>query len=500
MNFPQNLSEMDYKLNQKMTSSKNSTNHDIFKGISSNQMTVNFSKDESNSNSVDLRNNKISNLKQKAYISTYDIENEKENEEEEEEEINSDEYVSSTMLDVDTNTYINMTNNAVVTNKEDKNKTKINSKNKNNSLTQGKLKIKENDNNINDILLNNIQTIENEKEIEIRKNTNDNNVTIKTNKENYKKANSNNSNDNNEVKKAHHHNNKSDYFINNRPSSIIKEKKNNSNNSNSKDKKGIFTPNNDSKKKFKILRDMIFKKLDQYQNKNIYNVGQSNTINIIENAEDNKIYIENDNYNYNDNNMISINNDIIKVDMGGVDKSKRNKTSRITNNNSISIISNNSNKNISVKAGQPLNIRENNNNKKNKINIYNKNIIKEIDTINIDDPKFEMIPQSIKKIKTQGRIGKIVYSNQNKKNNFVYISNNSNNINTNSNRNFNSPLIKKNNRISPQNCINNVEYFNSICTHKNKKVDENNNLKHNNIHSLKNLKSESLQKNKKSIF
>ena len=490
MNFPQNLSDMDYKINQKMASSKNSTNHDIFKGVPSNQMTINFSKDESNSNSVDLKNNKINNLKQKAYISTYDNENEKENEEVEEEEINSDEYVSSTMLDVDTNTYINMTNNTVVSNKEDKNNNKINNKNKNSIFTQGKLKIKENDTNINDILLNNIQTIENEKEIEIRKNTNDN-ITIKTNKANYKKTNSNNSNDNNEMKKSHHHNNKSDYFINNRPSSITKDKKNNSNNSNSKDKKGIFTPNNDSKKKFKILRDMIFKKLDQYQNKNIYNAGQSNTINIIENIEDNK----NDNENEIDNNMISINNDIVKVDMG-VDKSKRNKTSRMTNNNSISIISNNSNKNISVKAGQQQNMRENNNNKKkNKINIYNKNIIKEIDTMNIDDQKYEMIPQSIKKIKTQGRIGKIVYSNQNKKNNFIYISNNSNNINTNSNRNFNSPLVKKNNRISPQNCINNVEYFNSICTHKNKKMEENNYLKHNNIHSLKNLKSESLQKN-----
>ena len=493
MNFPQNLSEMDYKIHQKMTSSKNSINQDIYKVGPSNQMTINFSKDEINSNSLDLKHNKINNLKQKAFISTYDNENEKENEEVEEEEINSDEYVSSTMLDVDTNTYINMTNNTIVTNKDDKNNNKISSKNKNNIFTQGKLKKKENenDNNLNDILLNNIQTIENEKEIEIKKNTNDN-ITIKTNKTNYKKTNSNNSNDNNnnEVKKVHHHNNKSDYFINNRPCSISKDKKNNSNNSNSKDKKGIFTPNNDSKKKFKILRDMIFKKLDQYQNKNIYNVGQSNTINIIENIEDNK----NDNENDNDNNMISINNDIVKVDMG-VDKSKRNKTSRITNNNSISIISNNSNKNILVKAGQNQNIRENNNNKKkNKINIYNKNIIKEIGTINIDDQKYEMIPQSMKKVKTQGRIGKIVYSNQNKKNNFIYISNNSNNINTNSNRNFNSPLVKKNNRISPQNCINNVEYFNSICTHKNKKMDENNYLKHNNIHSLKNLKSESLQK------
>ena len=496
MNFPQNLSDMDYRINQKMTSSKNSANQDIFKVASSNQMAINFSKDESNSNSIDLKNNKINNLKQKAYISTYDNENEneKENEEVEEEEINSDEYVSSTMLDVDTNTYINMTNNTVVTNKEDKN-SKASNKNKNSTFTQGKLKVKENDNNLNDILLNNIQTIESEKEYEIKKNTNDN-IAIKTNKTNYKKTNSNNSNDNNnnnEVKKVHHHNNKSDYFINNRPSSITKDKKNNSNNSNSKeDKKGIFTPNNDSKKKFKILRDMIFKKLDQYQNKNIYNVGQSNTINIIENIEDNK----NDNDNENDNNIISINNDIIKVDMG-VNKSKRNKTSRMTNNNSISVISNNSNKNISVKAGQYQNINENNNNnnkKKNKINIYSKNIIKEIDTINIEDQKYEMIPQSMKKIKTQGRIGKIVYSNQNKKNNFIYISNNSNNSNINSNRNFNSPLIKKNNRISPQNCINNVEYFNSICTHKNKKMDENNYLKHSNIHSLKNLKSESLQK------
>jgi hypothetical protein len=83
MNFPQNLSDIDYKFNQVITSSKNSINQEILKVIPSNQMTINFSKDESNSNSIDIKNNKINSLKQKRYISTNQNE-EIENEEEEE--------------------------------------------------------------------------------------------------------------------------------------------------------------------------------------------------------------------------------------------------------------------------------------------------------------------------------------------------------------------------------------------------------------------------------
>ena len=487
MNFPQNSSDVDYKLNNQIPLSNNSLNQEIFKAIPSNQLTINFSKDESHSNSSEIKNNEVKDINQKAYLPHC------QNEEiEEEEEINSDEYVSSTMLDVDTNTYINMSSNAEKL--EEKNVNKINDKK--NALCQGKLRTKEKENILPDFILNDIQTVEGENEINLNKEINNinNDINNKINNNNNinNKININTDNGNDiDLKKGNHHN-KSEYLIVNRPSSMNKDKKNISN---SKDKTGIFTPTNDSKKKFKILRDMIFKKFDNYQNKNLYNLLQSNTINVIENSEDKK------------NDMISYNNDIIKEN-NEIEKNKRNKNSKVIHNNSISIVSNksknNSNKNVSIKkvSGPQQNIQkiQNNNNKNNKINIYKKDLIKDIKdigSINIDDQKYQLIPQSIKKIKTQGRIGRIVYSDQNKRNNFIYISNNTNNnINNNiTNKSINSPMNKKINRISPSNCISNVEYFNSIITNKNKKIDEHNYLKHTNIHSLKNLKSESLQKN-----
>ena len=167
MNFPQNLSDIDYKFNQVITSSKNSINQEIFKAIPSNQMTINFSKDESNSNSIDLKNNKLNSLKQKIYISTK--QNEAIENDVEEEEVNSDEYVSSTMLDVDTNTYIHMTKDSK--NLQDKICDKINDK----KIHQGKLRTKE-ENKSNIFLLNDIQNIEKEQDMKIiRNNTNVNN-------------------------------------------------------------------------------------------------------------------------------------------------------------------------------------------------------------------------------------------------------------------------------------------------------------------------------------
>jgi hypothetical protein len=52
MNFPQNSAELEYKLNQKLISSKDS---DYFKSIPSNQITINFNKE---SYSLDARKNK----------------------------------------------------------------------------------------------------------------------------------------------------------------------------------------------------------------------------------------------------------------------------------------------------------------------------------------------------------------------------------------------------------------------------------------------------------
>ena len=494
MNFPQNSVDLEHRLNSKLFSTKDSMTQDFYKSIPSNQITINFCKE---SNSLDARNNKTKKINQKKYITTIKKEVKEDEKEEEEEEINSDEYVSSTMLDVDTNTYINMTNN---TKNEEGN---INSNNNNNiniinsNYSQGKLKNKENNKDLDMYLINKIQTITDEKDL---------NENVSNNTKNYKKEknyeNDNNVNNENDgtINTIDHHQsqnknkkhkkdlyNNNSHNNNNKNNSISKEKRNNSI---SIDKKAIFTPKIESKSKLKILRDMIIEKLDHYHNKNPYFVNQSNTINIIENIDDNK-----NNEKENDNNMKSINNEMIikkniNLNIENNNKHKRNKTSRITHNNSISIISNKSNKNIQIQNNNQQHIQNNNNIN---INIYNKNIIKDIRAINIDDQKYQLIPQTIKKVKTQGRVGKIVYTNQNKKNNFIYINNYSTNTN---NKTTNSPLNKKINRVSPpQNSINNIEFYNSICANKKQKNDEHHFLKHSNIHSLKNLKSENLQKN-----
>ena len=90
MNFLHNSSDLEYKLNKP---SKNSISKDILKIIPSNQITITSSIKNSTSNV------------HHTHISNY--ENEEIEKDEEEEEINSDEYVSSTNLDVETNTYIN---------------------------------------------------------------------------------------------------------------------------------------------------------------------------------------------------------------------------------------------------------------------------------------------------------------------------------------------------------------------------------------------------------
>ena len=490
MNFPKNSSDIDYNFQLKISSSKNSITQDILKSIPSNQITINFSKDSNSSE----KNKNTKNLKQKAYISNY--KDEEKGFEGEEDEINSDEYVSSTNLDVDTDTYINLANNVRTT--EQKVYNSINKQKNNNIYSQGKLRTKENkkndENNINMFLLDNIKSFIDEKESSINTKTNNKNINI--NKINLNKAKNDSSNNNGHNKNnIYHQSNKSDYFLVNRAGSTNKDKNNNSKNSNSIDHKGIFTPNNDSKKRFKVLRDMIIKKIEHYDNKNPFNINQSNTINIIENNN-------NDNKESEENKIKSINNDIvkknIKLDLDISNKNKKHsKISRIMHNNSITIISNNCNKNIPDKITNQQNIQNNNNIN---INIYNKNIIKDLEVLNIDNQKFHFIPQSTKKTKTQGRVGKIVYNNQNKRNNFIYISNYSNN-NNNKNKTANSPSNKKN-RISPSpNYMNIIKNYNSICINKNKQFEENNILKHNNIHSLKNLKSENFQKNiKKYIF
>ena len=275
MNFSKNSNDIDLNDNSKLSLSKISIGPDFFKNIPSNQITINFSKDTNSSGKKKINEN----ISSKEYNSKYENDKKENKEEDSEEEINSDEYVSSTMLDVDTNTYINMTNN--IKNNEEKSFNNNNSKNKlNNMHTTGKMR-KKNEKNLNYFLLNNIQSLTDEKEQskdnnkKFNKNTNNN-----KNKKKIQNNNNNNILNNSKKIKIHHQSNKSDFFINQRPGSINKDIKNDSNNYNSIDKKVVFTPNDESKKKFQILRDMIIKKLGHYHIKNPFFINQSNTINI----------------------------------------------------------------------------------------------------------------------------------------------------------------------------------------------------------------------------
>ena len=357
MNFPSK--EIELKKKKKKNTTKNGLNKDTLKIISPNQLTINSSKN-SNSNIFHT--------------------------DEEEEEINSDEYISSTNLDVDTNTYIN-TN--VTENNETKNEKNIN-KNINNQ--KGRL------NNLNNIFLNNIYN---------------NNKTINTN-----------------IKKGHHYF-KSDLTneINNKIFSTTKGEKVIVTSKSIDRNDNIFTPNNKDNKTLKLLKGIFLK-----QNKN-------------NNNSNNK---------YNINNINSIN----KLNTININSSKENNIKSSNNNNNNNI----RDKNIHIRNIQQKNIQNNNIN----INIYNKNIIKDIGGINIDGQKYHLIPQTNKKLKTQGRLGKIINNNQNKKNNnFVYIINSMNNNTT----------------------INN----NRINSYNNKIKDESQKNKYG-IKNLKNLKADNLQK------
>ena len=113
MNYSHNNTDVDPNYNTKVPSLKNSLTKEIFKRSSSNKKPITLNNEEIFSNISEykissINQKKINHKNQKSYIPRYENENE---ENEEEEEINSDEYVSSTNLDVDTNTYINLTNN-----------------------------------------------------------------------------------------------------------------------------------------------------------------------------------------------------------------------------------------------------------------------------------------------------------------------------------------------------------------------------------------------------
>ena len=443
----QNGKEKKYYIN--ISSLKNNLSKDINKGSIINSKSLNINNKEnyiltSENKKIQNKETQTTDKNKKYYI---EKNNKKENEEEEE-EINSDEYVSSTNLDVDTLTYINSTNNQNL-NDEKKNLKNIEIEKKVINYP-GRLRNK---------LLNNNSD---RKTKEIPKD--DNNILLNNNKE----ITNNNLNTFNNINTSNDSNQKNIKKMNNKSDFINSSKSNTKdNNSNSLDKRFIFTPNNEGKKKVKVLKEMIFKKLEDNLKKNrLKNKQQSYTINTLENNNINNLKLN--------NNQIIKN--YIKLNLN-LNKEKINK---IANSNSIT--------HNSI-DGKNMSINELQQNKTSNniidIEIYKKNIIKDFGAISINDQKYHLVPKSIKKAKTQGRVGKIVYNKKNNRNNFLYIYNNNHNT---INKTINSPLTlnhnKKINNISPLN--NNSHNFYSICANK-----------LNNFHSLKNLKIDNVQKSLK---
>ena len=405
----------------------------------------------SDSNKYYLNKQKPKNYDISKYLFTYENE-----ENEEEEEINSDEYVSSTNLEVETNTYINMTNS--IKNNEEKIMPDFNNKKMVNSLGRIRAKIKNNLDDKNEIIgsgIGNIFLNNNEEKI-FKYNDNDKKLNLY-------KSNDNNINYYKKIKKD-----------NNQIYDLRDSRKNEYNiESNYKDKKGVFTPDNEGQKTLRFLKEMMAKKIDNSHNKKAKNIFQSHTINMFESKSI--------------NNFKQINNRLIKKSLDlDLNRHQRNKTMKITINNSINNNVSNDYKNIS------LNEIYKNINSNNKMNsLYNNNMTK--NGLNINDQKYQVIPQKIKKIKTKGRVGKIIYKKKNDKNNFISFNNS--NYKNNINKTINIPLNVNHNKnvkgISPMNQSNNMNKYNSICANK----------QNNNFHSLKNIKTDCVQKNiKKFIF
>ena len=217
MNIQHNLMLKDYNLDIiKRNPSQNNYAKNRLKIIHSNKLSVATSK------------NTNSNIHH-THISTF--EDEEIEKDEEEEEINSDEYVSSTNLDVDTNTYIN-------TMKDNEDDSSINVSIKNHQ--KERLKLVKSENNYeeskNSKILNNIYKIK----------------TINRQYRDLKKINT-ISISNDIIKKGHH------YFKSDLLNDIYKRQYSTSKGkkvaiiSKSNDKNYIFTPDNKNKKTLKLL-------------------------------------------------------------------------------------------------------------------------------------------------------------------------------------------------------------------------------------------------------
>ena len=454
MNFLQDSMGKGELNNSKNKHLKASITQEFLKISSPNNKIKNINKVNNISVSSDLNKYYINQQKPKNFDINKYLPNYENEENEEEEEINSDEYVSSTNLEVETNTYINMTNS--IKNNEEKIMTDLNNKKMFNSIGRIKTKINNNLDDKNQVIGSGVGNIflNNNEEKFIKYNDNDKELNLY-------KSNDSNINYYNKIKEDNAqmfdkvHSRKNEFNIE----------------SYYKDKQGVFTPGNEGQKTLKFLKETMAKKIDNLHNKNVKNTPQSRTINMLESKSI--------------NNFKPINNRLIKKSINlDLLKHQRNKTMKSTINNSISNNVSNDFKNISMNE-----IYKN----INKINsLYNNNNMTK-DGININDQKYQVIPQKIKKIKTQGRIGKIIYTKKNDKNNFISFNNSkcNNNINNTINTPLNSNHSKNMKGISPINHSNNMNKYNSICANK----------QNNNFHSLKNIKTDNVQKNiKKYIF
>ena len=244
MNFLQHSMGKNELIKSKNKHLKGSLTQEFLKISPSNNKIKKTNKENNISAYSDLNKNYINQKKPKTFdINKYFLTYENE-ENEEEEEINSDEYVSSTNLEVETNTYINMTNS--IKNNEEKIMPDFNNKKMVNSLGRIRAKIKNNLDDRNEIIgsgvgnifLNNneekfIKYNDNDKELNLYKSNNNNNINY------YKKIKEDSAQMFDKV-----HSRKNEYNIE----------------SNYKDKKGVFTPDNEGQKTLRFLREMMSKK------------------------------------------------------------------------------------------------------------------------------------------------------------------------------------------------------------------------------------------------
>ena len=334
--------------------------------------------------------------------------------ENEEEEFNSDEYISSTMLDVETNTYIEPieknTNNCILN---------INDKDINKSLTKTKEA-----KNVKSYF---IKYINNDIDY-LNKNRNDRMNSKEKEKRNKIKNDNNNYSSSKKINK----NDKSKDIL------FKKLKIKNINNNNDRDEEKV------QKKKLKIV---------EKENKNYSMMGCKSPLNIIY-SKDNSLKLDNININFlslikshnsSKKGNKKIKNDInnIKININEKNKSiKHNRTPTMINNKNINI------KDLIIKQ-QYTKICDNKNKRKNLFSPkYNKklciNSMKIINSLNTINNK-ETLSSSLNNINNESQNLLIHFSNNN---NYLIKSNNTINLNNNNNINktINSSAISNNNK------------------------------------------------------